>query len=136
MAPAKKKGKKGGKGKSKKKEKKVKEYDPPKYELPEYEDPDVVTPKVELIIKLANPVNEVLTLRLSGIPITTRVDYIRSKIAALHQGAISNIVLCRDRFNPEEAFDTTKTLEKCGIVSEGEVKLFYDFKPVTNPLLV
>lgn len=73
----KKKGKKGGKKKGKKKVKKIKEYDPPKYELPEYEDPDVVTPKVELIIKLANPVNEVLALRLPDIPITTRVEYIR-----------------------------------------------------------
>lgn len=54
----------------------------------------------------------------------------------MHQGAISNIVICRDRFNPEEAFDSTKTLEKCGVISEGEVKLFYDFTPVTNPLLV
>ncbi|EAR98966.1 hypothetical protein TTHERM_00997710 (macronuclear) [Tetrahymena thermophila SB210] len=131
----KKKGKKGKK-KGKKKQKKVKEYDPPKYELPEYEDPDIVTPKVELTIKLANPVNEVLTLKLSDIPITTRVEYIRQKIAAMHQGAVSEIMICRDRFNPEEAFDPTKTLEKCGIISEGEVKLFYDFKPVTNPLLV
>ena len=131
-----KKGKKGGKKKGKKKVKKVKEYDPPKYELPEYKDPDIVTPKVDLIIKLANPVNEVLTLKLAEIPITTRVEYIRNKIASMHQGAISNILICRDRFNPEEAFDSSKTLEKCGVISEGEVKLFYDFKPVTNPLLV
>lgn len=68
---------KKAKKKAKKKVKKDKEYDPPKYELPEYEDPDIVTPKVELIIKLANPVNEVLTLRLPDIPITTRVEYIR-----------------------------------------------------------
>ncbi len=37
--------------------------------------------------------------------ISTRIEYIIKEIKKLHQGAISNILVCRDRYNPEEAFD-------------------------------
>lgn len=57
--PKKKKG-----GKKKKAKKKEKEYLPLIYNIPEYEDPAVVTPKVDLIIKIASPPNEVLNLTL------------------------------------------------------------------------
>jgi hypothetical protein len=71
------KGKKGKKGKKKKgKKKKVKEYDQLIYNIPDYEDPNVVTPKVNLIIKLAHPANELLTFTLNDILISTRVEYI------------------------------------------------------------
>lgn len=97
------------------------------------QDPELSVPKVDLIVKLANPVNELLTLRLK-IPNTTRVELIHKEISRMHQGAISGIVLCRDRFNPEEALPPMKTLADCGVV-DGEVKCFYDYKPVTGPLL-
>ena len=52
--PKKRKGKKGKKGKKKK------AFLPLIYNIPDYEDPDVVSPKVDLILKLANPVNDFL----------------------------------------------------------------------------
>ncbi|EGR31292.1 hypothetical protein IMG5_113900 [Ichthyophthirius multifiliis] len=131
-----KKGKKEEKKRKEKQGKAPKEYDPPLYDLPEYQDPDIVTPKVNLIIKLANPINEVLTLKLHQVPITTRLEYIKQKICEMHQGAINHIKICRDRYSPEETLDNNKTLQQCGIVQEDEIRLFYDFKPVVNPLLV
>lgn len=68
------------------------------------EDPDQVTPKVDLIIKLANPVNDLLTLKLR-VRINTRIEKIHQEISKMHQGAISQILLCRDRYNPEEVLD-------------------------------
>ena len=62
--------------KSKKgKKKKANEYLPPIYNIPEYEDPEVVKPRVDLIIKIANPVNDLLTLKLT-VPIHRRIEYI------------------------------------------------------------
>jgi hypothetical protein len=43
-----------------------------------------VTPKVNLVIKNARPPNELLTLRLEDIPISTRVDYIAKQILKMH----------------------------------------------------
>lgn len=43
-------------------------------------------------------------------------------------------MVCRDRFNPEEVLDYKKTLEQCGIF-DGEIKLYYDYKPIVSPLL-
>jgi hypothetical protein len=60
-----------------------------------------VTPKVDLIIKLANPVNDLLALKIK-VPINTRIEKIHKEISKMHQGAISHILLCRDRYNPEE----------------------------------
>lgn len=65
MPPKKKKGKKG--------KKKKEEYLPPVYNIPAYENPDVVTPKVDLVIKLANPVNDLFTLRIR-VPISLRIE--------------------------------------------------------------
>ena len=44
-------------------------------------------------------------------------------------------MVCKDRFNPDEILDPNKTLEDCGIF-DGEVKIFYDYKPITYPLLI
>ena len=54
MPPKKKKGKK--KAGSKKKE-----YLPMVYDFPKFEDPDLITPKVDLLIKLADPVSEIFS---------------------------------------------------------------------------
>ncbi|KAM3128390.1 hypothetical protein pb186bvf_019518 [Paramecium bursaria] len=129
------------KKKGKKSKKKKEQYLPPLYNIPAYEDPEQVTPKVDLIIKLANPVNDLLTLKIrvllqydSQVPITTKLEKIHQEIAKMHQGAIMNIKVCRDRYNPEEVLDSKKTLEQCGIF-DGEVKFFYDYSPVVGPLL-
>ena len=62
------------KGKKKKGKKKAKEYLPLIYNIPEYEDPKIVTPKVDLIIKIANPPNDLLSLTLEQVLISTRVE--------------------------------------------------------------
>ena len=54
-AKKKKKGK-GKKKKGKKKKKKPKELVPPTYKIPEYEDPFVVSKKVDLEVKLNEPI--------------------------------------------------------------------------------
>ncbi|KRX05658.1 hypothetical protein PPERSA_09798 [Pseudocohnilembus persalinus] len=128
--------KKGKKGKKKKgKKKKVKEYLPLTYNIPEYEDPKIYTPKVDLIIKLASPPNEIFNQTLEQVPISTRVAKIVEQIKKMHQGCVSSVSISKDKYDPEEAMDHDKTLQECGIV-DGEIKLFYDYKPITNPLLV
>jgi hypothetical protein len=57
MAPKKKKSKKSKKSKKE-------EYLPSIYNIPTYENPELVTPKVDLIIKLVHPVTDLLTLRI------------------------------------------------------------------------
>lgn len=49
------------KKKSKKKSKKVKEYLPMLYEFPSYEDPDLITPQVNICVKLADPPSEIFS---------------------------------------------------------------------------
>ena len=70
MPPKKFKGKKKGK-KGKKKE----EYLPSIYNIPQYDNPDIVTPKVDLIIRVVNPINDILSLRIR-VPISTRIERI------------------------------------------------------------
>lgn len=40
---------------------KKKEYDPMVYDYPKFEDPDVVTPQINLFIKLADPPSEIFS---------------------------------------------------------------------------
>lgn len=65
---------KKGKKKKKKGKKKAKEYLPLIYNIPDYEDPKIVTPKVDLVIKLASPPNDILNLTIEQVPISTRVE--------------------------------------------------------------
>lgn len=82
------------KKKSSKKHKKSdkEEYLPCIYNIPTYDvqyfiiifkDPELTTPKVDLIIKLANPVSEILALRIK-VPISTRVEKIHQEISKMH----------------------------------------------------
>lgn len=41
-----------------------KEYDPMQYDFPKFEDPDVVTPQINLLIKLADPPSEIFSIFL------------------------------------------------------------------------
>ena len=44
--------------------------------------------------------------------------------------------ICKDRYAKKEVLDPHITLEQYGILGEEEVKLFYDFIPINNPLLI
>ena len=122
------------KKKSKKKSKK-KVYDPPVYQIPVYDDPDLVTPRVELTIRhgTVEIPDDAMVLKLTMM-ITSTIDKVGREIKKHHQGAIKDITICKDRFQAEEALPSDSTLEKCGITG-AEAKLFYDFVPITYPLL-
>lgn len=47
-------------------------------------DPELVTPRVDLHIKLAQPLIETLAFTLTEVPITTRIDYIKKQIQKRH----------------------------------------------------
>ena len=52
-------------------------------------------------------------------------------------GAVKGIKICVDRYSEEDALATGKRLMDCGILNEGEeYKIFYDFTPVTSPVLL
>ena len=45
-----------------------------------FKDPELVTPMVDLIIKLAQPLIDTLAFTLTEVPITTRIEYIKKQI--------------------------------------------------------
>lgn len=105
------------KKKKKKGKKKKKEYDPPVYQIPIYEDPDLVTPKVELTIRhhqMEVP-NEAMTLKQSFL-ISAKIGRVAKAISKMHQESITNVQICKQKFDPNEVLDPEMTLEKCGIV--------------------
>lgn len=123
------------KKKKKKGKKKKKEYDPPVYQIPIYEDPELVTPKVELAIKhheMDIP-NDAMTLRQAFL-ISAKIGRVAKAVSKMHQESITNVIICKDKFDPNEALDHDATLEKCGIVGP-EATLYYDYLPFTYPLI-
>ena len=105
------------KKKKKKGKKKKKEYDPPVYQIPVYEDPELVTPKVDLTIKHAEMdiPHDAMTLQVTFL-ITAKIGRVAKAIAKHHQESIAEVVICKDKYDPEEALSHDFTLEKCGIV--------------------
>ena len=104
------------KKKKKSKKKKKKEYDPPVYQIPIYEDPDVVTPKVELEIKHheMDVPNDAMNLKITML-ISAPISRVAKAISRHHQESISDVIICKDKYDPEEALPHEFTLEKCGI---------------------
>ncbi|CAI2380588.1 unnamed protein product [Moneuplotes crassus] len=139
MPKVKKKGKKGTKKGTKKSKKKVikkKEVGEKKsiYNIPEFFDPKIYTPMVELNIRLATPMSDLFNFTLE-VPTTTRLEEIKRKIVQKHHGAIDNVIICLNRFEAGEAVDLNKRLCDVGITTAGECKLFYEYKPISHPLL-
>ena len=123
------------KKKKKSKKKKKKEYDPPVYQIPIYEDPEIVTPKVELFIKhqeMDIP-NDAMALKITML-ITAPISRVAKAIARLHQDSISDVLICKEKWEPTEVLPGDSTLEKCGITGP-TANLFYDYMPFTYPLL-
>lgn len=105
------------KKKKKKSKKKKKEYDPPVYQIPIYEDPDVVTPKVELDIKhyeMDIP-SDAMNLKITML-ISAPISRVAKAISRHHQESISDVIICKDIYDPEQALPHEFTLEKCGIL--------------------
>eukprot|EP00829_Urostomides_striatus_P013944 TRINITY_DN3986_c0_g2_i2.p1 TRINITY_DN3986_c0_g2~~TRINITY_DN3986_c0_g2_i2.p1 ORF type:complete len:169 (+),score=48.45 TRINITY_DN3986_c0_g2_i2:48-509(+) len=127
--PPKKKGAKKKKGKKKGTKKK----DPS--EIQPVINPDALIPKVTVSLRLANPINDILTFDLS-VPISTRLEYLKSKIIERHGGAISDVSLCLNSYDVNHKLDSSQTLSEVGVPGGGTVKIYYDYKPLTHPLLL
>ena len=123
-----KKGKKGKKGK-------VKEYLPNIYDIPSVpEIPRKAIPIVNIHLKLANPINYPMEFQIS-VPISTKAMAIYDKIVDMLGGAANNIIMCLHKFRPENSISLTSSLIDLGITQEGDVNIYYDYKPVSHPLL-
>ena len=77
--------------------------------------------------------NDAMTLKLNML-ISAKIGRVAKAISKHHQESITNVVVCKEKFDPAEALDHEMTLEKCGIVGP-EASLFYDYVPFTYPLI-
>ena len=122
------KGKKGKKGK-------VKEYLPNLYDVPQVPDiPRTAIPNVRIHLKLVNPINFPMEFQIT-VPVSIKMMAISDKIVDMHGGAANNITMCLHKFRPENAVNMTSSLADLGIVQEGDLNIYYDFMPVSHPLL-
>lgn len=79
------------------------------------------------------------------VPITTRLEEIKKKIVERHHGAIgdplgtdgesNSVSICLNRYDPNETVDLDKRLCDVGITTAGECRLFYEYIPISHPLL-
>ena len=130
-----------GKGKKSKKGTKAgtKKKDPSEkksiYDIPDYIDPIEFTPKVVLNIRLASPLSDIHNFKLEDVPITTRLEEIKRKIVDRHHGAIDNVTIWLNRYDANEAVDLNLRLWDVGITTAGECRVFYEYVPISYPLL-
>lgn len=129
---AKKKGKKGGGGR---KSKKTREMLPNLYEIPEVPaNPSQNYPKVTLNFRLVNPAGFPMDFSVT-VPTNTRIMTLQDKVAAKHGGGAHDIVISFHKHKPDAPAPPTATLIDMGIITAGEVPAFYDFTPISYPLL-
>ena len=108
---------------------------PNMYDVPEIpECPSKCMPIVTLNIKLANPVGFPMEFKLE-VPVTTRVMAVHEKIVAQHGGAVRNLAISFQKHNPDNPAPLTASLIELGIYQSGEVNVYYDFTPISYPLL-
>ena len=77
--------------------------------------------------------NDAMALKITML-ISAPISRVAKAISRHHQESISNVIICKEKYDPNEALPHDSTLEKCGIVGP-EAQLFYDYVPVTYPLL-
>ena len=77
--------------------------------------------------------NDAMILKLTML-ISAPVSRVAKAISRHHQESISDVIICKDKYDPVEALPHEFTLEKCGITGP-EAKLFYDYVPFTYPLI-
>ena len=122
------KGKKGKKGK-------LKEYLPNLYDVPQVPDaPRTAIPNVRINLKLVNPINYPMEFQIT-VPVSIKMMAISDRIVDMHGGAANNLTMCLHKFRPENAVCMTSSLTDLGINQEGDLNIYYDFKPVSHPLL-
>lgn len=74
-----------------------------------------------------------MTLKQSFL-ISAKIGRVAKAISKMHQESITNVQICKEKFDPNQVLDPEATLEKCGIVGP-EAYLFYDYVPFTYPLI-
>lgn len=66
---------------------------------------------------------------------TTRLEEIKRMIIDQHDGSIKEVTMCINRYAPGEVLDPKLRLCDVGVTTAGPQTLFYDFGPVSYPLL-
>mmetsp|Transcript_5032 Transcript_5032/g.12300 ORF Transcript_5032/g.12300 Transcript_5032/m.12300 type:complete len:124 (+) Transcript_5032:83-454(+) len=121
----------GKKGKGKKEEAEVRSQWEGKHPEPKSR---IDERKVIATVKLAAPVCSLLEFKLECSP-STKISYVVDRIIDRHDGSISDLSVCVNRFHPEEVITgRDKTLEQCGVFG-GECIIYYDFVPRAGALL-
>ena len=77
--------------------------------------------------------NDAMTLKQTFL-ISAKIGRVAKAISKHHQESITNVMLCKEKFDLNEVLDPEMTLEKCGIVGP-EANLVYDYVPFTYPLI-
>lgn len=77
--------------------------------------------------------NDAMTLKLTML-ITAKIGRVAKAISRHHQESITDVIICKDKYDIGEALDHEKTLEKCGILGP-EANLFFDYLPFAYPLI-
>uniref|UniRef100_A0A0G4HHX7 Ubiquitin-like domain-containing protein n=1 Tax=Chromera velia CCMP2878 TaxID=1169474 RepID=A0A0G4HHX7_9ALVE len=123
--------KKGGKGKKKKEEDDTPPQ--PKYDHPEIKPSRMDDRRVVATVKLAMPQCPLLTFDIPVSP-STKISVIEQRIFERHGGSIRDLMICINKWHPDEVVDTEKTLEDYGITG-GECFVYYEFVPISGALL-
>ena len=67
--------------------------------------------------------------------ITARVEEVKREIINRHGGSIQDLTICLGTFDKESHLDPKKKLCDQGVSTEGDYNIYYDFAPISSPLL-
>ena len=123
------------KKKAKKGNKKKSETEPeePTYEVPEFFPSRIDAQPVVARIRIAAPPCPALEFTAQLSP-STLISEIATLIKRKHGNAVRRVNVCVNRFHPDEVADPRLSLKELG-VSSGECLVYYDFVPITDPLI-
>ena len=66
--------------------------------------------------------------------ISAPISRVAKAISRHHQETVSDVIICKDKYDADEALPHDFSLEKCGITGP-EATLLYDYVPFTYPLI-
>ena len=68
--------------------------------------------------------------------ISTRLFKVQEEIRKRHGQSIGEVMMCFNSYSEDLIErDMSKTLRDCGVASACDVLIYYDFKPVSTPML-
>jgi hypothetical protein len=68
--------------------------------------------------------------------ISTRLFRVEEEIRKRHGHSIGKVTMCLNSYTEDLIeHDMSKTLRDCGVASACDVVIYYDFKPVSTPML-